>query len=108
MEEREDIDQDDGSESLTKWISNLQEKALREEIKTERYGITKSERAKLKKLLGYRGGEKKYEESGWYTREALRLEKSGSKDEEENNERTPGFGELPTIFTRVRHETRET
>ena len=106
MMEREDID--DGSGSLAKRVSNLQEKALREEIKTERYGITNSERAKLKKLLGYRGGEKKYERSGWYTREALGLEKSGSKDEEENNERTPGFGELPTIFTQVRYETRET
>ena len=105
-----------GPVNVVKWCEDVQATALLEELKTEKYGLTKRERKKLKKYLGYtreKKGEKRkknHDQAGWYTRLALDL-KSEEEEEEEEEEKevkgedsggdTPFFGRLPSIFSQV-------
>ena len=96
--------------NVVKWCEDSQARALLEEAKSEKYGITKRERKNLKKYLGYtreNKGEKKkkhYDQAGWYTRLALDLKSEGEEEEEgggNSSGDTPFFGRLPTIFSQV-------
>ena len=106
-----------GPVNVVKWCEDVQAKALLEELKTEKYGLTKRERKKLKKYLGYtreKKGEKRkknHDQAGWYTRLALDLKSEEEEEEEEEEEKevkgedsdgdTPFFGRLPSIFSQV-------
>ena len=104
-----------GPVNVVKWCEDVQAKALLEELKTEKYGLTKRERKKLKKYLGYtreKKGEKReknHDQAGWYTRLALDLKSEEEEEEEEEKEvkgedsggDTPFFGRLPSIFSQV-------
>ena len=106
-----------GPVNVVKWCEDVQAKALLEELKTEKYGLTKRERKKLKKYLGYtrekkgEKGKKNHDQAGWYTRLALDLKSEEEEEEEEEEEKevkgedsggdTPFFGRLPSIFSQV-------
>ena len=85
---------EDRSINIMKWCQISQEKALLNEARTERFGITRSERKFLRGILGYDKKEgdqrkKNYEESGLFTRAALGLMKIGGSEgkvEEEEEE----------------------
>ena len=107
------VPEEGGPVNVVKWCEDVQAKALLEELKTEKYGLTKRERKKLKKYLGYtreKKGEKRkknHDQAGWYTRLALDL-KSEEEEEEEKEVKgedsggdTPFFGRLPSIFSQV-------
>ena len=77
-------------DSLVKWCQTLQEKALRREMKTEKYGITRTERAYFRKLLGYEAADseerKNVSTAGGYTIEALNLHQRQERSAEEENQ----------------------
>ena len=108
---RETDGTEEGPVNVIKWCEDAQSKALVEELKSEKYGITKRERKQLKKYLGYTQGDKgekrmkNNNQAGWYTRLALDLNTEQKEEEEEKEEDaggdTPFFGRLPTIFSQV-------
>ena len=105
-----DVVSEQGPANVVKWCEDVQAKALLEELKTEKYGLTKRERKNLKKYFGYTRGnkgenrKKNLDQAGWYTRLALDL-KSEEEEKEEQGEdsggNTPFFGHLPSIFSQV-------
>ena len=108
-------------ESLVKWCQSLQEKALRQEMKTEKYGITNLERAHFRKLFGYNktdaGRRKNPLDAGGYTIEALNLHQKSVEEQEQtqrdnemnvididkkhDNQKHHDLGCLPSIFSQV-------
>ena len=46
-----------GGDSLVRWCQGLQERAIRRELETEKFGITNRERAYFRKIFGYRWSE---------------------------------------------------
>ena len=104
------VPEEGGPVNVVKWCEDVQAKALLEELKTEKYGLTKRERKKLKKYLGYtreKKGEKReknHDQAGWYTRLALDLKNEEEEKEEKGEDSggdTPFFGRLPSIFSQV-------
>ena len=106
------VPEEGGPVNVVKWCEDVQAKALLEELKTEKYGLTKRERKKLKKYLGYtreKKGEKReknHDQAGWYTRLALDLKSEEEEEEkevkgEDSGGDTPFFGRLPSIFSQV-------
>ena len=45
-----------GGDSLVKWCQTLQERAIRRELETEKFGITNRERTYFRKIFGYSDG----------------------------------------------------
>ena len=108
-------------ESLVKWCQSLQEKALRQEMKTEKYGITNAERAYFRQLFGYDkadvGKRKNPLDAGGYTIEALNLHQESVEEEKQtqhdnemgvtdidkkhDNQKRHDLGRLPSIFSQV-------
>ena len=110
-------------ESLVKWCQSLQEKALRQEMKTEKYGITNTERVYFRQLFGYdktdAGKKKNPLDAGGYTIEALNLHQESVEEEKQkpiihdnemgvidinkthNNQKCHDLGRLPSIFSQV-------
>ena len=98
-----------------------QREAIDKEKKTEHYGLTKTERLKLRRLLGYSSSEtslnkKSVEIAGAFTRQALKLNSEDDEDDENNNnnindgekndEKNENSGEqrmgdVPRLFTKV-------
>lgn len=111
-----DVASEEGPVNVVKWCEDTQAKAVLEELKTEKYGLTKRERKNLKKYFGYTRGnkgekrKKDHDQAGWYTRLALDLK---SEEEEQKEERedpggdTPFFGHLPSIFSQVSPHLRD-
>ena len=71
-----------------------QKEAIYKEKKSEQYGLTKTERLKLRRLLGYSGDEnspkKSVEFAGAFTRQALKL---NGEDDDNNNINNSDNGE---------------
>ena len=114
-------------DSLVKWCQTLQEKALRREMKTEKYGITRTERTYFRKLFGYEAADseekKNVSTAGGYTIEALNLHQQRQESMEEENQtdvtqhkdmdiiqigeqdihqqKRSDLGRLPSIFSQV-------
>ena len=93
-------------ESLVKWCQTMQERALRQELQTEKFGITRRERVYFRKMLGYDEKEKKktLSDAGGFTIEALNLhqEFAGTQDDEDSlNQKDNKLGSLPSIFSQV-------
>ena len=80
----------------------LQNIAIQKEKSSESHGITKTEKAKLRGVLGYVDQKKPITSAGAYTREALGLDEPETKKAEESghNDATP-IGQVPGIFTEV-------
>ena len=111
-----------GGDSLVRWCQGLQERAIRRELETEKFGITNRERAYFRKIFGYsddeKGKKKDLSNAGGYTIEALNLhqevdvEKQHDKeinnirsaiqiDGDEHQQGKTELGSLPSIFTQV-------
>ena len=85
----------------------VQKNAIEEEKKSEFYGITETERTKLRHLLGYDGDKKSTMSAGAYTRQVLKLDESAKDDRGESLEQGAAdvgensIGRLPQIFSDV-------
>ena len=111
-----------GGDSLVKWCQTLQERAIRRELETEKFGITNRERTYFRKIFGYSDGEKKKKnlsDAGGYTIEALNLHKEMGVETTQHDKETSAIqsaiqisddhqqgknqlGSLPSIFSQVR------
>ena len=112
-----------GDVSLVRWCQTLQERAIRQELETEKFGITNSERVYFRKIFGYSDDEKEKKkknlsDAGGYTIEALNLHqeidvesqhdkeasaiRSAIQIDDTHQQKENQLGSLPSIFSQVR------